>query len=321
MSIILGNIRLDVLILQIKKVKFVPLKLLKRNTADKVDVKSDPSKGYKSINISSDDGLIISPTTLNSGNKTEITLDNTTVDPKDLGTKVFGCENMDLLVVNSIPKSYTVKTFLLCETDDDQNRDPNIPITSPDDICVYPGADGSLDEHLNLPIGNGTRWVSSQDKVKLINGVKHIVAGTDLTCQTTARTNNERYSTLYSNWNSVLQSVNDMYIPSETSFVFENATIYKINYDAYVDDGKMDAVNEAENFRLIKYGSENGHPNELEMFITDKGVITQKSHSPGAFAYVGEDIVFLSDETPSNLRDVVMAHEIGHAKFKLRHPV
>ncbi len=56
------------------------------------------------------------------------------------------------------------------------------PIISPMDVCVSPGDDLSLDEHLNLPIGIGSRWVAPTDRVEYINGVKHVVVGTDLTC-------------------------------------------------------------------------------------------------------------------------------------------
>ena len=272
------------------------------------------------INLLSDllitpNGIIINPQLI------KFNLINEPIQHKEIA-EIHSCQK-DLVLFTRENRTATIKVFNLCETDDDEQINFG-QVLSATDICVAPGADGSLDEYASLPLGKGTRWVDKDDEVVEINGVKHVVAGPKLKdgqpyCNTTARQANISYPNVI-DFTSVMNEVKTFYSEKanfDITFEIIIENLY-MNFDSRIDDDKMhgsNTIDESRDFRISRYGSSLGRPSDPETFIV-KGVI----HSdPEAAAFAGGNVMFVQDIKGTNT-SLVWAHEIGHQIWELKHP-
>jgi len=207
----------------------------------------------------------------------------------------------------------------MCESDDDQQRNLG-EVMSSEDICVSPGDDGTLDEYQLLELGLGTRWVDSRDEVKEINGIKHVVAGNitnsngNFECFTKARTNNVDCPVLPENWNEIITEVKNFYFNQASySLTFLPIETIKINYDSRVDNSIFTKSTESQDFINSYYNGQ--YPEKASFFIVeDAGGNDINTRGYGLNNFM------VAEAYSSNTMSLIIAHELGHALFNLKHP-
>jgi hypothetical protein len=238
--------------------------------------------------------------------------------------EIHSCQK-GLYIMSRELKKYTINVHRLCETDDDVQVNYG-EVQSATDVCVAPGADGTIDEYAIFSVGKpGISWVDKDDEVIQINGVKHVVAGPVVNqngkfyCNTKTRAKNPPVPTCPQqiDFTSVINDVKKFYKDkANIELDFKIMPDIHMNYDSRLDDDKIANYLEASSdFRAKRYFATNGKPLTPELLIVN-GVLGAES---GSAAFGDQNVMFVQDVKQINT-SLVWAHELGHAIWNLKHP-
>jgi hypothetical protein len=179
------------------------------------------------------------------------------------------------------------------------------PVPSDTSICVLPGLNGRID--------NQKHYKDQKDSILTLNNKPHVVAGSDKIC------NSKLYYILPTeakapNYNELISQCNQVYGKIGLTFAVGKKDTLKMFWES-IRDGKLDG-NELETINNLLFKSSNNSITRTKVLIA-KDLNGQKITSPPeGFALLGLNTLALKQSSSGS----TLAHEIGHAKFGLRHP-
>lgn len=223
---------------------------------------------------------------------------------------VSSCTDTVAYIYSQPIQSYGIDFFLLCETDDDVQAAIG-PVLSPSTICIDPGPDGWIDEILRF---GGPSYMSPLDTVITISGNRIIVAGNDLICQTTVNPNKPPECSKSKNLPQIINDLNQLYNPIGISFSQNSYDTLFFNYNTYAEDDSLSSKEQRFMYSILNGSTP--PTNTIVLIVDNLSKIDNKvlGRATGVFPPLNHLSISKSAD------GFVLAHEIGHAKYGLRHP-
>ena len=278
------------------------------------------------VQVAPDTHITLDPAILSKGNSS---VKFTSIGTEKQEVSLLGCDNKDLAKVYiAPPKVIDIRIVAVCETDDDILMVPEVPwkVESSDFICINPGPDGTIDEYQKNKGTANEGKMDGDDVVKIEGGKVYVLAGPNKECETRVRGKKksskptkqcpDKKSEL-----SILKDLNDIYAKVGIQFTASlGMQTVDFNYEIYAEDGFFSEKEyvTAQLFlqKVIPVIIPQRDP--VLVIVKDAWRKPNQEQQSGGFAQIGGNIAVV--DTDSGLKAGIMAHELGHALFKLEHP-
>lgn len=242
------------------------------------------------------------------------------------------CNESDLVFHVGFMKTVDVNLYTVCESDDDLYVNPYMSTgLSPDAVCIDGGVDGTIDLMYNKgfidTLSNGRKvdtLVYDEIEKKY-----YLLAGFDMACTTKKHRHNstEPHLDCPSDFDVVqeVEYLKEFYALAGIDINFENLFTYNVNFDVEEDDNILEGreyssftkkLHEIDGFPTMPEDIYTFLIKELGQSVNNQGQVTTTTLGL-AFGGFGGNLLWLNSRRASG---VTWAHEIGHAKWSLRHP-
>lgn len=293
----------------------IPWVFLETNMSETMQVKTKPQKGYYAVNniTSTNTNLVSNPVMLSNTPENVILTYNSSAP--DTMIKVHGCSSStpELKIFTESAKIFTIQFFRLCETDDDvQLVMPGDTVASPNDPIIAPGPDGSLDRWQQP-----STWLQGDDKLwkNPSNNLIYVIAGPNLIAETPILPHD---TTCTQNFNITpsMDKLNEIYGKIAVSAASTAISDLYVNFDIREDDDMLDGV-EQKVLHKLRIGSDTLKADTTEVYlVNDLGTSNSNTVEGRATKLLLNSLsIDVNDAKPPTL-----AHEVGHAKYGLKHP-